>query len=217
MKKINISSESFEPLFEKIEKLSKIQRILIYYGTLIALIGMFVYFSYLPKFNHIEKLNNEYSKLAKELNSVKKVADQLENYRSQMKKAEIQFELVKKALPEKKEIPSLLAAVSRSGQEAGLDFLLFEPKAEIKKDFYAEIPVSIKVLGNYHDVAVFFDNVSRLSRIVNIEDIKMISQENAGKLTTQCTAVTYKFIDAPSQKTSKKKGANKKNNKKKKS
>ena len=96
MKKINISLESLEPLFEKIEKLSKVQRILIYYGTLIVLIGMFVYFSYLPKFEHIEKLNNEYGKLAKELNSVKKVAGDLENYRSQMKKAQIQFELVKK-------------------------------------------------------------------------------------------------------------------------
>jgi len=81
-----------------------------------------------------------------------------------------------KALPDKKEIPSLLTSISEAGKEAGLEFLLFQPISEINKDFYAEIPVSIKVAGNYHNVGLFFDNVSRLFRIVNIKDIVMTLQ-----------------------------------------
>jgi type IV pilus assembly protein PilO len=117
-----------------------------------------------------------------------------------------------KALPEKKEIPTLLASVSRSGQDAGLEFLLFQPKNENNKDFYAEIPVAIEVTGSYHNVALFFDKVARLSRIVNIDNINLTAQKakEAGKglsLKTSCTAITYRFIESEGKK---KKGKKKK-------
>jgi len=114
--------------------------------------------------------------------------------------------LAKAVLPETKEIPSLLSSISQSGQDAGLEFVLFEPKAEVKKDFYAEIPVSIKVTGSYHNIATFFDNVSRLYRIVNIQNIEMKSGKNDTSLDTSCTAVTYKFVET----TTAASGANKK-------
>jgi type IV pilus assembly protein PilO len=117
-----------------------------------------------------------------------------------------------RALPEKEEIPSLLAGISQAGKDAGLDFLLFQPKPESPKDFYAEIPVDISVSGSYHQVAVFLDKVANLPRIVNIRDIKMALQSKQGEsneLTTVCQAVTYKFIEqAPAQP---KKGRTKKN------
>ncbi len=100
-----------------------------------------------------------------------------------------------KALPDKKEIPSLLTNITESGKDAGLEFLLFQPKPEINKDFYAEIPVSIKVAGNYHNVGLFFDKVSRLSRIVNIKDIVMATTREGKGLNTSCTAVTYRFVE----------------------
>ncbi|HPA14663.1 MAG TPA: type 4a pilus biogenesis protein PilO [Desulfobacterales bacterium] len=201
MTKDHITSKAIDPFFQKIEKLTKVQRILICFLTILLLAGSFVYFSYLPKFKEIDKLSKEYDGLAKQLIIAKNEAKDLEKYRNEMKQAEDQYRIVMKALPEKKEIPSLLAAISQSGQDAGLEFLLFEPKAEVQKDFYTEIPVSIQVKGNYHNVALFFDKISRLSRIVNINDIKIaLPKENEDKLSTSCTAVTYKFVDAPPQK-----------------
>lgn len=209
MKKIKISLESlspvFESVFEKVEKISKTRRMMIYFGTITILIGAFVYFSFLPKHEIIDKLNQDYDKLEQQLASAKINAMQLGKFRDNMKKVEKDYRLVMKALPEKQEIPALLAGISEAGQVVGLEFLLFQPKAEIKKDFYAEIPVSIKVAGNYHNVGLFFDKVSTLSRIVNIKEIKMIPLKGSNELITSCSAVTYKFIDeAPPEKSGEK-------------
>jgi len=195
MKKLKISLELFSPVFKKVEKISKKQRMLIYYGTITLLIGAFVYFCCLPKHKTIDELNQNYDKLEQQLASAKINSMQLGKFRNNMKEAEKDYMLVMKALPEKQEIPALLAGISQAGQVVGLEFLLFQPKAEIKKDFYAEIPVSIQVAGNYHNVGLFFDKVASLPRIVNIEEIKMAPLKGSDELITSCSAVTYKFID----------------------
>ena len=206
MKKVKISLELLSPVFEKIEKISKAQRMMIYCGAITILIGAFVYFSCLPKHKTIDKLNQNYDKLEQQLASAKRNAMQLKKSRNNMKKAEKDYRLVMKALPEKQEIPALLAGISQAGKVVDLEFLLFQPKAEIKKDFYAEIPVSIQVAGNYHNVGLFFDKVATLPRIVNIEKIKMTTLKGGDELITSCSAVTYKFIDeAPQEKPEEKK------------
>ncbi|MBU4258727.1 MAG: type 4a pilus biogenesis protein PilO [Proteobacteria bacterium] len=195
MKKFDISLKAIEPLFEKVGNISKVHRILICVATFIVITGLFVYFLYLPKFENLEQLNSDYKNLEKSLVSAKKEAAQLNKYREKMETAEAQYKIAMKALPDKKEIPSLLTNISESGKEAGLEFLLFQPESEINKDFYAEIPVSIKVAGNYHNVGLFFDKVSRLSRIVNIKDIVMATPKEGDMLNTSCTAVTYRFVE----------------------
>ena len=206
MKKIKISLELLSPVFEKIEKISKTQRMMIYFGTITILIGAFVYFSYLPKYKTIDKLNQNYDKLEQQLVLAKINSMQLGQFRNNMKKAEKDYRRVMKALPEKQEIPDLLESISEAGQVVGLEFLLFQPKAEIKKDFYAEIPVSIQVAGNYHNVGLFFDRVSNLPRIVTIQGIKMTPLKGSDKLITSCSAVTYKFIEeAPPEESEEKK------------
>ncbi len=195
MKKLDISLKALDPLFEKVGTLSKVHRIVICVSTFIAITGLSVYFLYLPKFEKIDQLNSDYKNLEKKLASAKRKAAQLNKYREKMKAAEAQFKIAMKALPDKKEIPSLLTNITESGKEAGLEFLLFQPKSEINKDFYAEIPVSIKVAGNYHNVGLFFDKVSRLSRIVNIKDIVMVASKEGNMLKTSCTAVTYRFVE----------------------
>ena len=132
-----------------------------------------------------------------------------------MKEAEAQFKLAMRKLPEKEEIPSLLTSISDSGQRVGLEFLLFEPKPEKQKEFYAEIPVSMSITGDYHNLTLFFDQVARLSRIVNIRDIKMgrTKGKDSSVISTRCTAVTYKFIETPPKKKSKKNSGKKKRKK----
>lgn len=192
-----VSTEKSNPIFDKLEQLSKIQRMAIWAGLLILLIGAFVYFSYLPKFKQIDKLSVKLTKIEKELEIAKTNARELNAFRKKMQDAEEQFKIVMRALPEKEEIPTLLTGISRAGKDSGLNFLLFQPKPEVKKDFYAEIPVAMTVTGDYHGVATFFERVAGLNRIVNIRDITMTPGKGGDSLTTTCTAVTYKFIEAP--------------------
>ncbi len=206
MKKIEISN--FTKLFlekiDKIGKLSKLYRILICFGIFLMLIVPCVYFSYQPKFKKIDKLKTEQETLETRLIRARAKAKKLEYFQDKLKKAQTEFKIAVKKLPEKKEIPSLLSNVSQSGHDSGLEFLLFEPKAERTKEFYAEIPVSIIVTGNYHKTALFFDKVARLHRIVNIDDIKMTATKESGELKILCTAVTYRFVETKPEKGSKK-------------
>jgi type IV pilus assembly protein PilO len=195
MKKWNTSMQAMDPIFDKIEALSGLHRVLIYVGSFVLLIGAFTYFSYMPKWERIQGLTGQRNSLSSQLATAKAKARKLADLREKKKRAEADFLVARKVLPEKKEIPSLLTGVSRSGQDAGLNFLMFQPRSENRKDFYAEIPVSIKVTGGYHNVAMFFDNVARLYRIVNIRDIDMKSEGRTDTLTMSCTAVTYRFVE----------------------
>jgi len=191
-----VSIEKSNPVLNKLEQLSKVQRIVIWAGVLILLIGAFVYFSYLPKFKKIDQLKTNLTKIEKELEIAKNNARQLNEFRKKMQDAEEQFKIVMRALPENEEIPTLLTGISKAGTDSGLNFILFQPKPDEKKDFYAEIPVVMTVTGDYHGVATFFESVAGLNRIVNIRNIDMKPDKESTNLTTKCTAVTYKFIEA---------------------
>jgi type IV pilus assembly protein PilO len=211
MKTIKDSLKSIEPVFDKIGQLTKVQRLLTCAIVLILIIAGFVYLLYMPKYKQIKKLTKEYKKEKRDLETARKNAQQLGEYKKLMKEAEDRFKIASKKLPDKKEIPSLLAGISESGKESGLEFFSFTPKADKKVDFYAELPVSIEVIGDYHNVAVFFDKVAHLSRIVNIKDIVMERAKDEDTLNTKCTAVTYRFVD---QEPGKAKGSEKKADKK---
>ena len=213
MKKPDLSLDALEPFFDKIEKLSKLYRILISSGIFLVFIAVAVFVFYMPKYKTIDTLDKELAGLQKELKKAKKNARDLKKFQKKMKDAEDQFNIVMKSLPEKEEIPSLLTSISDSGKESGLEFLLFKPNSEVKKEFYAEIPVAMKINGDFHNTAIFFDRVARLSRVVNIRDISMRPEKGNDSIITACTAVTYKFIEPPPEK---KKPSKKKSKKKKK-
>ena len=206
-------AKSYGPFLEKIEKLNKVQRILISTAIFGLLIGGFIYLSYWPKYEDINRLSSELEKLEEKLETAMKNAADLDKFKAKMAEAESQFQMAMKKLPEKEEIPSLLASISNSGQQVGLEFQLFEPRAEKKKEFYAEIPVVINVKGDYHNTALFFDQVARLPRIVTIENIQMtpVKGNSSRELSTKCMAVTYKFLEQSEQN----KNSAKKNKKKK--
>ena len=196
----------FDPLIATTEKLSKVHRIAIAAGAFFVLIGAFAYFSFLPKFTQTHQLKKEIDDLERKLVIATRKARQLPRYREMKAKREADLIRAKKALPNKKEIPDLLTGISRAGKDAGLEFLLFQPKAEVKKEFYAEIPVSIKVNGTYHNIAIFFDKVARLFRVVNITNINMKGNSGTRKLDTSCTAITYRFLEPKPETKVKKKG-----------
>jgi type IV pilus assembly protein PilO len=202
MKKATDSNSALAQTFAKIEELSKPQRIGIFVGILLVLFLGFGYYPIYPKWNRIDALDKQLTKAKAELATAKKNASQLNDWRNKMMLKEAEYKTVMQALPESAEIPSLLSGISQAGKDSGLEFFLFQPKAEIRKDFYAEIPVDINIAGSYHQVAMFFEKVSNLHRVVNIRNIKMTPQtkDSNNTLTTTCQAVTYKFIDEPSKK-----------------
>jgi type IV pilus assembly protein PilO len=196
--------------FEKIAALSRVHRIVICAGTFLLLGGLFFYFIYMPKISRINELKIEFDDLQVKLTKAKAAAKDFDKYQKLYKEAQVRFKLALQLLPDKKEIPSLLESISRSGKGAGLEFLLFKPETEVPKGFYAEIPVKIEVRGGYHNLAMFFDQVAGLSRIVNISNINIKSAKGSKEavryLEASCVATTFRFIEqAPKDEQVKKK------------
>ncbi|MEJ2096506.1 MAG: type 4a pilus biogenesis protein PilO [Deltaproteobacteria bacterium] len=195
MKKSNISLKSLAPAIEWIERRTKLQRILIYASLIILLVGGFTYFAYLPKHKQIISLEKSYKQLSAKLEKAKRNAKELNAYRTKMKAAEAQFNIVMKALPEKQEIPALLDGIAMAARDTGLEIMQFQPKNEVVKEFYAEVPLAMQLVGNYHNVAVFFDKIANLPRLVNVSEIRLVPQQNGTKLSTACQALTSKFVE----------------------
>jgi type IV pilus assembly protein PilO len=125
----------------------------------------------------------------------KKQAVDLEAYRKQLDDIEKSFGTLLKQLPSKSEMEALLTDINQAGLGRGLQFELFKPAAsETVSEFYAELPITIRVTGNYHDMGAFASDISKLSRIVLLNDISL-SQSQAGALTMDAVAKTYRYLD----------------------
>ena len=194
-------------LFEKVEKIKMPIRVSIFVGTIVLLAGLFISLIYLPKSQEIGQTREEIAKLQQKLNQAIVRAKALKKFEAEYAEVDAQFQEALKLLPNTKEIPSLLKAITQLGTDSKLEFLLFSPQRERPQDFFMEIPVSIEVSGTYHNVAVFFDKVGQMERIVNILNVNMSPQKDRSTtLTTKCDAVTYRFkgdTDAKPQPTKK--------------
>jgi type IV pilus assembly protein PilO len=186
--------------FDKIAALTRVQRFAISIGTFVLFGGLFFYLIYMPKSSQLSELKQNYEDLETRLLKAKADAKDLDKYKKLFEEAQGKFRLVLRLLPDKKEIPRLLEDISKSGRHSGLEFLLFKPAGEANKGFYAEIPVNIEVQGGYHNLGMFFDKVARLSRIVNVSDIKIKKaggkKESQKILQATCVATTYRFVES---------------------
>jgi type IV pilus assembly protein PilO len=124
----------------------------------------------------------------------KKQAIVLPEYRKQLVDIESQFGALLKQLPGKSEMDALLTDINQAGLGRGLQFDLFRPAAsESRRDFYAELPITIKVTGNYHDLGAFASDIGKLSRIVTLNDITLTPSGSV--LTMDATAKTFRYLD----------------------
>ena len=183
-----------ETFFEKIEKIKMPIRILILVGSVVVLVGAFVYLIYLPKTEDIKNTKNSIEDTNRKISRAEIQRKKLPKVRAEKALVDTQFKEALKLLPNTKEIPKLLRKVTELGNNSQLDFRVFRPKREKAREFYVEIPVSIEVRGTYHNVAVFFDKVGHMERIMNILNVSMkpISARSTTLITT-CDAVTYRF------------------------
>ncbi len=187
--------EKFGVLFEKIGGLTKVQHLLICLLTFALIGGSYYYFIFMPKHEELKKVDDQYQRQVKTLATYKKRASEIIKYEKLMVQTQEEFNAAKKALPEKRELPSLLTGISNAGSNAGLAFHLFKPDKEVNRDFYKEFSISIKVVGGYHQITDFFYQITRLNRIVNINGVHVKSGKSSKKLEMTCKAVTYMFVE----------------------
>lgn len=183
---------------DKIVKLPTTKKIMILIGILFLISGGYYYLFYMSKQKEISELQSKLDQLKSDLIKKQTIARKLVKFKKEVAKLNEDFTIALVQLPNKKEIPTLLSNISKLGRETGLEFLLFKPMPEVKRDFYAEIPVDIKVLGRFHSVAAFFDKVSKLPRIVNITNLNMSNTKTSDgedSLTISCLATTFKFLE----------------------
>ena len=119
----------------------------------------------------------------------------LEAYKEQLAEMEESFGAMLRQLPDKTEVAGLLVDVSQTGLAAGLEFELFQPQPEVKQDFYAELPIKIRVIGDYHEFGEFVSGLAALPRIVTIHDIKIGEQKDSPELVLEATAKTYRYLE----------------------
>ncbi len=166
--------------------------------------GGFYYFTQ-DKLAELEKVENKEEPLKKEFKTKQGKAANLEAYKLQMVEMKKRFGSMLRQLPQKTEVADLLVEISQTGLSNNLEFSLFKPSGEIRKEFYAELPVNIKVTGTYHDFGGFATGIAALPRIVTIHDVAMTpGKEEKGdvaevdddkRLSITLVAKTYRYLD----------------------
>jgi type IV pilus assembly protein PilO len=186
------------PQIEKILKLPTRQKVALLV-VLLVLEGAAVFYGlYRPRLNEMTALQGKLDELQKQIQENQRIANNLPRYKAEYEQLKKDLDNALTELPNQKEIPSLLTSISSLGRGAGLDFLLFRPKPEVPKDFYAEVPVDIAVSGTFYNVADFFVAVAKLPRIVNITNVSFSDIKSTGGRTTlkvNCLATTFRFLD----------------------
>jgi len=183
---------------EKYIPLEKKLKIAIGVLLLILPVVLFWFFWMQPQQEQYGKLIRQKTSLTQELRRAKAKAAKRGILQAELKVIEERYNEIATLLPKEKEIPALLTSISALGRASGLDFLTFKPQKDVERDFYAEIPVIIKVRGPYHNMGVFLDQVSKLDRIVSVSNITMSgAKKEAGEmlLNSSCRLVTYRFTN----------------------
>ncbi len=186
-------------LLERIFELPPRQRVLLLVGSVGFLFLMYAYFIYWPRSSEIAEKEQRRDELRQDRDRKAALVANIEQTRAEVARLNGDLRAAIAQLPDTKEIPDLLSNISSLGRESGLEIIQFKQRPEQFEDFYAAVPVDILVRGSYNQVAMFFDKVSRMARIVNVTNVAI---KNAPRpegetvmLDTSCAAVTFRFLD----------------------
>ncbi len=161
-----------------------------------ALVGAGYWFFTRDKLAQLAQLKSQESQLKTTFEIKQTKAANLNAYKRQMEEMKLSFGAMLRQLPSKTEVADLLVDISQTGLSSGLEFELFKPGSEIPADFYAELPIQIRVVGNYHQFGEFVSKVAALPRIVTLHDFAIIRKgKEAEKLVMNITAKTYHYFD----------------------
>lgn len=195
---MELGLERFQGAFVKLSKLPRAQRIGLLGLVAVAIVGLYVYSFFLPARETLDQLSAQQLELQRKLNEVRSVAANLPAFQTRLTELEVELKTALRQLPNSKELPGLLTDISSRGKNAGLEFKAFRPRDEVPRDFYAEVPIEIEFTGGFHEIARFFDDVSKLPRIVNVADLKVeIEKESpmGTRLVVRGNATTFRFLE----------------------
>jgi type IV pilus assembly protein PilO len=170
----------------------------------IACLGLYYLFVWKPQHPLLLEARGKETELWDTLDAKARKAANLNAYKVQLAEMEKSFGAMLRQLPNKTEVPNLLVDISQTGLAAGLDEKLFQPLGEVHKDFYAELPIAIRLTGGYHEMGRFASGIAALPRIVTLHDIEIVPAAAAagnakgadpGVLTLNVTAKTYRYLD----------------------
>jgi len=165
----------------------------------LAIWGGGYYFIIKDKQTELLGLEQKEVQLKSEFETKTAKAINLEAYKIQMVEMKTTFASMLKQLPRKSEVPDLLIDISRTGLINGLEFELFKPEGERPVDFYAELPISMKITGTYHQFGEFVSGIAALPRIVTLHNLTMLPLgKDSGKMSLTITAKTYRYFDQES-------------------
>lgn len=165
----------------------------------VVLLGLGYWFMWSPALDELDQSVAKENELRQVFTAKKSQAIKIEAYRLQMVEIEKTFGALLKQLPDKSEMDGLLTDVNQAGLGRGLEFELFKPGQETVAEFYAEMPIQIRVLGSYHDLGAFATDVSKLPRIVTLNNliIQPINKESKdARLVLEAVAKTYRYLDS---------------------
>lgn len=185
-------------LLERIGKLTGAQKLAGAVGIYVVIATALYFGAIKPTSEKIDSALREQETLSEQRDENRDIAENRDRWERRVERLNEELAKAIKELPNDREIPELVRRISSIGKKIGLEFALFQPLPEVKRDFYADVPVKLKLEGSYHEVATFFDRIGKLNRIVNIRNISMHDPaERSGKiiLTIEGTAVTYRFLN----------------------
>ena len=144
----------------------------------------------------LETGKNQETKLKDEYLNKKKQSINLDLHKQQLREIDQSFGALLKQLPNRAQMDALLVDINQAGLGRGLQFELFKPAAgETTREFYAELPIQVRVVGNYHDMGAFASDLGQLSRIVTLNDVSITSGKDSGQLQMDATARTFRYLD----------------------
>ena len=144
----------------------------------------------------LDRFKSEEVQLKQTFETKQNKAANLQLYKDQLEQMKQSFGAMLRQLPDKTEVADLLVDVSQTGLANGLEFELFKPGAEQPKEFYAELPIELKIVGDYHQFGGFVSGLAALPRIVTIHDVSIVPNDEGGsKLVMQATAKTYRYLE----------------------
>jgi type IV pilus assembly protein PilO len=170
-------------------------------GILLVIVGYIYFFtSFMPFFFRpmkvkVERLTTDYEKMSAELEKARRTVGNLARLEAEFDKLHEKWVAAQSMLPQEKEVANLLRKVTRAGNQAGIEFLLFEPQTPVQKEFLTENPVKVKVHGQYHELGIFLSKVANLDRIINVSGLHVKSVETSGS-GKKGKVQTYNTIEA---------------------
>jgi type IV pilus assembly protein PilO len=169
-------------------------KVLILVGILVVIVAMGALLDWKDQYEQLDLAQQEENKLKDQYTQKKAKAINFDLYVQQLKEVELSFGALVKQLPNRAEIDALLTDINQAGLGRGLQFELFRPATqETMTDFYAELPIAIRITGNYHDMGAFASDVAQLPRIVTLNDVAIANDK--GTLTFEAVAKTFRYLD----------------------